>query len=451
MFGYRVPAPDEAMLVSGWHSKSNTPRVIIGHGGWYMPLFSKVRMLSLSQQRVDLKEDCRTSDFITLEIEAVVAFKVSNDPASIVLAAERYITQQKREELFRLSQEVFTGHMRGIIAKMTARGVATDRETLQQEVMEGCKLEVMLWGLTIDSMQIKSIGDKNTGYYDSLAAPGRAAVTREAEIAQAQADAISQAARQKSLREQAQEQRDTEIAEAQYKAETDRAEAEAAQAGPLAQAEHQQKVIDMQRDLAQRNAQLREQQLVAEVIKPAEAAARQLKIDADAEATAAESIAKQVEWETKAAATRTKLTAEATAEAQKTTAAAQAEATRIQGQAAADAKMADAAGIRAQRLAEAEGARAMADAMAANEGAQLRMKEIEIQPQVAAAIASGLNMGGANLTILNGAEGLTQMLAGVAPLIKGMMNSLRSNPVEEYKGVPNSPASLAPNGTPVQK
>ena len=43
-----------------------------------------------------------------------------------------------------------------------------------------------------------------------------------------------------------------------------------------------------------------------------------------------------------------------------------------------------------------------------------------------AAIADGLNLGGANLTILNGAEGLTQMLASVVPLVKGVMESFRS-------------------------
>ncbi len=50
-----------------------------------------------------------------------------------------------------------------------------------------------------------------------------------------------------------------------------------------------------------------------------------------------------------------------------------------------------------------------------------------------AAIADGLNLGGANLTILNGAEGLTQMLASVVPPVKG---------------VPDSPATLAANGMP---
>jgi hypothetical protein len=58
---------------------------------------------------------------------------------------------------------------------------------------------------------------------------------------------------------------------AQYKAEVDRAQAEAAQGGPLAQANAQRAVIDAQAQLAQQQAQLRQQQLVSEVVKSAEA------------------------------------------------------------------------------------------------------------------------------------------------------------------------------------
>jgi len=191
---------------------------------------------------------------------------------------------------------------------------------------------------------------------------------------------------------------------------------------------------------------LREHQLVAEVIKPAEAEAKRVRIQADAEASAAEANAKRIEWESTAAAKKTKVTAEATAEAQRVTAAAAADATRLDGQAKADAKKADAEGVEAQRLAEAKGQRAMADAMAANEGAQLKLKEIEVQPAIAAAIADGLNISGAKLTILNGAEGLTQMLASVVPLVQGIMESFRS-PVE-YKGVRDSAATLGANGMP---
>jgi len=52
--------------------------------------------------------------------------------------------------------------------------------------------------------------------------------------------------------------------------EVDKAQAEAAQAGPLAEAQAQREVLATRTGLAQRAAELRQQELVSEVVKPAE-------------------------------------------------------------------------------------------------------------------------------------------------------------------------------------
>src|ERR1035441_3016076 len=91
-------------------------------------------------------------------------------------------------------------------------------------------------------------------------------------------------AEQESQRKQAEYARQTAIVQAQYKAEVDKAQAEAAQAGPLAQASTQRDVIAAQTELAQRQAELRQQQLVAEVVKPAEADAEKTRVIAKADA-----------------------------------------------------------------------------------------------------------------------------------------------------------------------
>jgi flotillin len=94
----------------------------------------------------------------------------------------------------------------------------------------------------------------------------------------------SSARRRSRRRKQAEYARQTAIVQAQYKAEVDKAQAEAAQAGPLAQASTQREVIAAQTELAQRQAELRQQQLVAEVVKPAEAEAEKTRVMAQADA-----------------------------------------------------------------------------------------------------------------------------------------------------------------------
>src|SRR5262249_11918227 len=74
------------------------------------------------------------------------------------------------------------------------------------------------------------------------------------------------------------------VVQAQYKAEVDQAQAQSAQVGPLTQAKAQLDVIAAQANLANRQAELRQRQLVAEVVRPAEAEADKVRILAQADA-----------------------------------------------------------------------------------------------------------------------------------------------------------------------
>jgi uncharacterized membrane protein YqiK len=117
-----------------------------------------------------------------------------------------------------------------------------------------------------------------------MAAPHNAAIQRQAQIAQAQANQQAAEAQQEAQRKQAEYARQTAVVQAQYKAEIDQAQAKAAQMGPLTQAQSQMEVISAQAELARQQAELRERQLVAEVVKPAEAEAEKVRILAKADA-----------------------------------------------------------------------------------------------------------------------------------------------------------------------
>jgi len=167
---------------------------------------------------------------------------------------------------------------------MTVEEIVTERQKLASEVLDGSKAEMVKIGLTVDSLQIQSIDDMNSGYIDAMAAPHNAAIQRQAQIAQAQANQAAAEAQQESQRKQAEYARQTSVVQAQYKAEIDKAQAEAAQAGPLAQAQATMGVLAAQTELAHRQAELRQRQLVAEVIRPAEAEAEKVRILAQADA-----------------------------------------------------------------------------------------------------------------------------------------------------------------------
>lgn len=211
-------------------------------------------------------------------------------------------------------------------------------------------------GLTVDSLQIQSIDDQDVGYIQAMAAPHNAAIQREAQIAQARANQAAAEAQQESQRNQAEYARQTSIVQAQYKAEVDKAQAEAGQAGPLVHAQAQRDVIAAQTELAQRRAELRQQELVSEVVKPADAEAERVRILARAEA----------------------------------------ERTTIQ-----------------------------AEAAASHNRVALDQQLIDQLPQIVQQAARGLS--GANVTVLNGTDGLGDPTAGLVSQGLRIFDSVRQN------------------------
>src|SRR5258708_34744114 len=80
MFGYRVPAPDQAMLISGGRAAGNAPfRVGTGHGAYIMPFFRKGRFPTLAMCEAEVAEKCVTQQGLTLKGCAGFPFKFVKD------------------------------------------------------------------------------------------------------------------------------------------------------------------------------------------------------------------------------------------------------------------------------------------------------------------------------------------------------------------------------------
>ncbi|GAB2661747.1 flotillin family protein [Gordonia jinhuaensis] len=380
MLGYHVPDPDEAMLISGKKSGSSDEPflVIVGHGKWVMPFFRRVTYLSLAMNEAHVEETCVTTQGIQLRVKAVIAHKVGGDKPSIISAGQRFSSEQERE-MSQLTGQIFSGHLRSIVGSMTVEQIIRERDTLARQVLEASKREMGTIGLVVDSFQIQSIDDLGSGYINALAQPEIARVQREAAIAQAQADQAAAEAQQQSLRAQADYERDTTIKRATIKSETDKAQAEAAQAGPLAQATAEKAIAEQRAQLAESLALQREKELMSEVIKPSEARARAITIEAQA----------------------------------------QGEATRI-----------------------------AAEAAAAHNRIALDQQLIDQLPQIVASLASGLN--GANVSVVNGADGVNELLTGLLAQGGSVIKTLQHQFRDESAGGTSAEGSAdgSTNGLP---
>ena len=235
-------------------------------------------------QEAEVAEPCVTQQGITLQVRAVIAFKVGDDNESIANAGRRFLDDQ--DSMPELVGRIFAGHLRSVVGSMTVEDIIRERQKLAAEVLDASKPEMAKLGFVVDAFQIESIDDGQAGYIKALSQPHIAAVNQNAQYAQAQADQASSKVRQESDRNQADYQQQTAVAKAEYQAQIDRAQQTAAQAGPLAQAKAQQDVLSEQAKVAQAQAELRRQQLVAEVVRPAEAEAEKVRTLAKANADA---------------------------------------------------------------------------------------------------------------------------------------------------------------------
>jgi uncharacterized membrane protein YqiK len=380
MLFWNVPAPDQALLISGSRHKdpSTQFRIVTGHGSFVLPIKQKARFLSLALRESEVREECVTRQGIPLQLIAVAFFKVGDDAASIANAARRFLDEQGRME--ELCGRIFAGHLRSIVGGLTVEEIIRERDRVATEVKEGSQPEMEKLGIVVDGFQIQEIGDPS-GYITNLAAPHAAAVASAARIAAAERDQEAAEKEQEAARAKAGFARETSLQKARIEAEVQQAQAETSQAGPLAQARSSQQVIAEQTALAERHAALKEKQLEAEVRRPADAEAYRTRTLAEADRD------------------QTRFAAEA--EAYRTRALAQAQAEAIQA--------------RADSLRDGN-----AELIAAN-------RLIEILPSLVEAAARGL--AGSNLTVLNGTQGVSEVVAGLVGQGLTILDTLKKSAV----------------------
>jgi flotillin len=357
---------------------------------WHVPAPNEALLISGSKRRLQ-------------DTLFRIVFKVGDDSVSIANAARRFLSEQDRMEV--LVGRVFAGHLRSIVGGLTVEQIIRERDRVAQEVKDGSHAEMEKLGIVVDALEIQEIQEieDGSGYINNLAAPHAASVASLARMAQAKAD---QEAAEREQREReaaalkAGYERDLEIKRAGFLAETQQAKAEAGQAGPRAEARASQGIAE-QTALAQRHVELAAQRLEAEVRRPADAEAYRKRALAEAERDQA------------------KFAAEGEAYRRTTLAAAEAEAAKIQADAAAYAQR-----VRAEAEAGANVARASSLA-GGNQELIAASRIIEALPALVDAAARGI--AASNLTIFNGTEGVSQVIAGVVGQGLSILHTLKKS------------------------
>ncbi|MCR2049749.1 SPFH domain-containing protein [Acetatifactor muris] len=370
--GYVKAPPDTAMIISGLRKN---PKVLIGKAGVKIPFFERKDELNLQLIPIDVKTSnaVPTADYININVDATVNVKISDNEERLKLAAQNFLNKNA-EYIGRVAREVLEGNVREIVGKMALEEMVSDRQKFAVLVKENAEPDLAAMGLDIISFNVQNFVDgngviENLGVDNIVKIQKNAAISRaesEKEIAKAQASAKREAneAEVNAASEIAKKQNELAIRKAELKREADIKQAEADAAYRI-QEEEQRKTVEIttananiakqekEIQLKQREAEVMEQSLDAQVKKKAEADrfAKQQQADAGLYERQREAEAKKFETEKEAEAMK------AQAEAKRYTMEQEADGIRTRGLAEAEA-------IRAKAVAEAEGIEKKAEAMA---------------------------------------------------------------------------------------
>jgi flotillin len=399
----RVP-PNEALIVVGRGAErsegggiSSPQKVIIGGRTFVWPIFQEGFKLSLEQYQTPVEVQAIDANYIRTAVKATVNFKVTGTEDGVRRAAQRYLLQQ--QQLPVIVQQSLEGSIRGLIGGQPVDDLVKNFSRLAADAVNETKGELAELGLQIETMNIREIETPGSTYLADRGRAEAAVAKQNADVAEAEAERIAALARIGNTQQTAERQLQLDVRQAQIKAETDRAQAEAAAAGELARAMQDKLVAEQESIAVAEQAKVNQERLNIEVRQPAEAAAYASVQNAEAERDAANAA---VEAE---AFRRTQL-----ADAARN--AAENEAAALIAAAVEAAGRAEAAAIKAKGLAEAEAVDALAEAQGKFGQAALASQVISRLPEIAREMAAPMgNIDALTVVSTDGANELTKSVA----------------------------------------
>ena len=394
----RVPA-DKAMVITGLKK-----RVLVGKGGIQIPFLETSCVISLEavSMTTDITE-APSKQGIFVDIAGTAVVKVDNSPEMVLVAVEQFCNgnaERTTQNIRTVVEQILEGKLRGIVSTLTVEQINEDRVAFETSIEDSITKELQAMGLKLLSYTVLRIATQG-GYLENRAIPQIAQSKADADIASAErrrdtevktaaATREGERAKLSAQAEIAESARDTKLRTEKYRAEQDKAKADADVAYTLQEIENNKLVAIRQAELAQKEAMVVEERLVATVKKPADA--EKYRTEVEAEASKIKAIR-----EAEARAEAVKIEAAAQAEARRVQAEAEAEAIRVRGEAEADA-------IKAKGIADAEAKDRLAEAMKKYGEAAVVEMIVQRLPEIMSAVSKPMEQID-KITVIDGGNG----------------------------------------------
>ena len=286
-----VGQPNEVLIFSGRARKTGGRtlgyRIIKGGRAIRFPIIETVDRMDLTNMIIEVTvRNAYSKGGIPLTVQGVANVKIPGEEPLIHNTLERFLGRG-RQDIKRVARETLEGNLRGVLAILTPEQVNQDKEAFAAKLTEEAEHDLNKIGLVLDTLKIQNVSDE-VGYLDAIGRMRSAQIRRDAQIAEAVAQAEAAEVKWSNHREGelakieaaivvARKDNDRRIADARTKREAviaeERAQVQAAIAQATAEVEMEEARIEQTR--------LR---LQADVLQPAEADRKRAEAKAKADA-----------------------------------------------------------------------------------------------------------------------------------------------------------------------
>ncbi|MFW6023634.1 MAG: flotillin family protein [Myxococcota bacterium] len=277
-----VCQPNEVLIFSGRSRVADgrhvSYRIIKGGRALRVPLIETVDRMDLTNMTIEVTvKNAYSRGGIPLMVQGVANIKVPGEEPLIHNALQRFLGKT-RDEIMRIARETLEGNLRGVLATLTPEQVNQDKEAFAGKLAEEAEHDLNTIGLVLDTLKIQNVADE-VGYLDALGRMRSAHIRRNAQVAEAEAQAEAAEVKWDNFMRGELAKLDSQIAVARKENERRIADATTRREAMIAEqrAEVQAGIAQARAEVDMQTARIEQVrlQLAADVVKPAEARMRE--------------------------------------------------------------------------------------------------------------------------------------------------------------------------------
>jgi flotillin len=280
---YYICQPSEVLIFAGGRRSVEDERevgyrLVKGGSSLRVPLLEQAFRMDLTNMIIELKvANAYSKGGIPLTVEGVANIKIAGEEPTIHNAIERLLGKS-RQQIEQMAKDTLEGNLRGVLASLTPEQVNGDKLAFAKSLLEEAEDDLEKLGLILDTLQIQNISDE-VGYLDSIGRKQRADLLRDARIAEAKAQAQSVMRSAENQKKTALKRLETDTEMAKAEAERRVQDAVTKRNAVIAESESEiaSEVARTQAEVAVQKERIKQvqQQLIADIVAPAEANCKQ--------------------------------------------------------------------------------------------------------------------------------------------------------------------------------